>query len=160
MSAILAPAAERRRRPRSAASSQALHFAVPGLHLCLPLECVTRVLPIMALQELPQAPPWVLGLLNLGGEILPVLDLALWLQRPAHAYDLDTPVLLCSDGRRSAGLLVQRVDGVGPLDDADRRGRPLAAGEQGSPFVCVFERGESLSFMLDIGALLQGAGPR
>jgi len=156
MSAMLTPGEDRRRKARSVSSSQAIYFSVPGLHLCLPLDNVGRVLPIMNLQEVPQTPQHALGLMNLGGDIIPVVDLALWLRRPAFAFNLDTPILLCTDGERWAGLLVQTVVGVGAIENGQRRTNTML-GDEPSPFVSVFDRKDQLTFMLDIEAVLDVA---
>ncbi len=153
MSASFAPVEERRRKPRSASAALAIYFAVPGLQLCLSLDSVGRVLPVMALQEVPQTPPYAAGLMNLGGDIIPVLDLAMWLQRPGFGFDLDTPILLCTDGHRWAGLLVESVAGVGPIENNHRQ-MISVTGEGPSPFVSVFERDDVLTFMLDIESVL------
>ena len=156
MSETLAPVEDRRRRSRNVSSALAIYFSVPGLHLCLPLDCVGRVLPIMTLQEVPQAPQHAVGLMNLGGEIIPVLDLAMWLRRPDFSYDLDTPILLCTDGMRSAGLLVQAVGGVGSIENNQRQMAGVS-GEGPSPFISVFDRNDVLTFMLDIDSVLDVA---
>jgi len=53
-----------------------LPFRLAGQRLAIPLEKVIRVVPALKCTPLPGAPPTILGLVNLGGQIVPVVDLA------------------------------------------------------------------------------------
>ncbi|MEP1742572.1 MAG: chemotaxis protein CheW [Kangiellaceae bacterium] len=144
---------ERRNKSRSSASQEALYFKVPGLSLCLPLDNVTKVLPIMALQELPHTPDYLVGLMNLNGASLPVIDLSLRLEREPPVYTLDTPILLCSDGDFYCGLIVEDVQGVDRIRNSHRQMSNML--EEGNlPFLAVFDNDKNLTFMLDVTKLL------
>jgi purine-binding chemotaxis protein CheW len=81
---------------------------------------VTDVLEVAALGEvapLPGAPSAILGVRNLRGQILPVVDLANVLGLPAGTSP-DRVVVTESGGRR-AGLAVEAIDDVDELADAD-----------------------------------------
>lgn len=131
----------------------ALYFALPGLRLCMPLGHVTKVLALMALQEVPSAPQHFVGLLNLGGEAVPVIDLGRHLQRPAFAWHTDTPVVLCETNGRRCGLVVESVDGVRLVSGRRRRVDEVVRDTQ-APFVTVFDNGDGLVFMLDTETVL------
>jgi purine-binding chemotaxis protein CheW len=53
-----------------------LPFRLAGQHLAIPLESVIRVVPALKCTPLPGAPQTVLGLVNVRGQIVPVVDLA------------------------------------------------------------------------------------
>ena len=53
-----------------------LPFWLAGQHLAVPLENVIRVLPALSCTPLPGAPGSVCGVVNVRGQILPVVDLA------------------------------------------------------------------------------------
>lgn len=131
----------------------ALYLDLPGLRLCLPLDHVTKVLALMALQEVPSAPRHFVGLLNLGGEAVPVVDLGRHLQRPAFAWHADTPVVLCEvDGRR-CGLIVESVQGVRLVSGHPRRVDEVVR-DTHAPFLTVFDNGDGLVFVLDTETIL------
>ena len=107
-------------------SHRLLYLAVAGHRFCLRLGDVERLLPLMQVQRVPEGPDYLLGLMNLRGEAVPVLDLARRLNLPAAApYSLDTPVVLVSLGTLRAGLVVDEVQGVRAVPRAALRGDAL-----------------------------------
>lgn len=103
-----------------------LYLAVAGHRFCLRLGEVERLLPLMRVQPVPEGPDYLLGLMNLRGEAVPLLDLARRLNLPAAArYTLETPVVLVSIGTLRAGLLVDEVQGVRKVPRAALRGEAL-----------------------------------
>ena len=146
---------ERRHRTRSGPSSQALFFSVPGVQLCLPLEYVFKVLPMLELQEVPDAPMHVVGLMNLGGEVVPVVDLCRLLNRETFDYCIDTPILLCECRGRRCGLVAGAVNGVGAIENSQRHmGAVVRDGR--APFATVFDGNQGLVFMLDLELVCDG----
>lgn len=74
---------------------------------------ITRLVSLPRLQVVPEAPDELLGLMNLGGEPVPVVDLGVRLGIPRRAaYDLDTPILLTEARVGGIGLVVDEVLGV------------------------------------------------
>ena len=108
-------------------SSLSLLFVTVAGHLfCLRLDDVERLLPLMHLQAVPEGPAYLLGLMNLRGAAVPVLDLARRLGLPDRSrYALDTPVLLTSLGGLRAGLVVDEVQGVQAIPRSALRGEAL-----------------------------------
>ena len=80
------------------------------------LDTVEEVVPIAKLAALPEAPPWVAGLLNLRGESLPVLDVHARLTRARRRPLLEDLVVICRWNGRRVGLVVQAVDEVSETD--------------------------------------------
>lgn len=129
-------------------ASLALHFDLPGLHLCVPLQHVCKVLALMALQEVPSSPAYFVGLLNFGGDAVPVIDLGRYLQRPPFAWHADTPVVLCEANGQRCGFVVENVLGVRLVGGRQRRVGDVVR-DSHAPFVTVFDSGEDLVFVLD-----------
>lgn len=78
----------------------------------VPLAAVERVVRMVAITPAPQAPEMVLGVLDLQGTIVPVLDLRRRLELPDKAPSLDDRlVVVCSQGRRLA-FVVNEVAGL------------------------------------------------
>ncbi|MGO4333125.1 chemotaxis protein CheW [Cupriavidus sp. 2TAF22] len=51
-----------------------LLFRIGPDHYALDASEIEEVLPLTTLKQLPEAPPWVSGLLARGGEVVPVID--------------------------------------------------------------------------------------
>jgi len=87
-------------------------FDIEGARYALPLSAVDRVLPMAAVAALPQAPPIALGAINLGGEVIPVLDLRRRLGFPPREFSLAARLVVASTRRRRLALPVDDVRGV------------------------------------------------
>lgn len=87
-------------------------FDIEGARYALPLSAVERILPMAAVAALPQAPPIALGAINLGGEVIPVLDLRRRLGLPPRELSLAARLMVASTRRRRLALTVDDVQGV------------------------------------------------
>ena len=88
---------------------------VDGREHALPLGCVVEVVRMAALAPLPDAPAFVLGLLDLRGRVVPVLDLRRRLGLSAPEPGLSTPICVVEAGGRLVGLVADAVTAVRPL---------------------------------------------
>lgn len=73
---------------------------------------VREVVPAAEMLALPEAPPWIAGLLEIGGQAIPVIDVAARFSRAHRMLELDDLVVVCSTGTRDVGLVVQEVHDV------------------------------------------------
>ncbi|HVJ20865.1 MAG TPA: chemotaxis protein CheW [Polyangiaceae bacterium] len=76
------------------------------------LETVREVVPMAELVPIPEAPPWVLGLLNVRGGSLPVVDVGARLEREAQPPGLTDLIVIVSTRLGIAGLVVDEVSTV------------------------------------------------
>lgn len=100
----------------------------------LPSIDVLEVIPRIHLRPVHHAPPWLAGLGNLRGAVVPVVDLGARLgDRPASPA-LSTRIALVRPGgpRPLLGLLAEQMIGTATLASADAR-RALAI--PGAPFL-------------------------
>jgi purine-binding chemotaxis protein CheW len=89
-----------------------LIFRLDAQRCALPLEVVDRVLGAAEITPLPQAPGVVLGVLDLGGEVRPVLSLRQRFRRPERPVQPADHFLLAQAGPRPVVLMVDSVEGV------------------------------------------------
>ncbi len=125
----------------------------------LPLHAIARVLPVADLKQLPLAPAYVAGVLDLHGRPVPVIDLSALAGLAPQQACFDTRILLVDyrpgDGAAHAlGLLAQQVAGVEAIDAA-----ALAdAGIDAAPFLGqVASAGAGMLQLVDVPALLAPA---
>jgi purine-binding chemotaxis protein CheW len=81
----------------------------------MPVENVLQVAELGDVTAVPGSRPEMLGVRNLRGQILPVVDLALLLGIPRTAPP--TRLLVAEAGGRQAGFAIDQVSEVGELED-------------------------------------------
>jgi len=115
---------------------QYLSFLVHGGEYALEILQVREIIPFSEVTPLPRVPEFVLGLINLRGTVVPIIDLALRLGFERTARTKRTSVVVCElelDGEWTRlGLLTDDVSQVlelGPddLEPAPKLGAPVSA---------------------------------
>lgn len=87
-------------------------FTIEGLQLALPLEKAQRVIPAVEVTPLPKAPAAVLGVINLGGRVIPVFDLRRRFGLPEKELLPENSMIIASGSRRTVAMVADHVDGV------------------------------------------------
>ena len=79
----------------SAEENRYLAFSLGAEHYAIPLLLVKEVIALPKIRPLPQTPPHFLGLMDLRGQVIPVIDLRLKLQiKPSGSPE--TTVIICN----------------------------------------------------------------
>jgi purine-binding chemotaxis protein CheW len=100
-------------RERSAGDDVELVAVVVGEQSwALPLAAVERVVGMVAVSPLPESPVGIRGAINVGGEIVPVLDLDLRIGRPTTDRGMSARLVLARTSARPVALPVDDVLGV------------------------------------------------
>jgi chemotaxis signal transduction protein len=89
-----------------------LEFQCRDHRFALPLTVVRRVMPSAQPVPLPGAPSIVLGMLNVGGETVTVINFHARVGIVFPGIDLSQQILLLSIGRFCIGMLVDNVTGI------------------------------------------------
>lgn len=87
-------------------------FSLEGQRYALPLSAVDRVIHAVELVHLPKAPEVVLGLINVQGQVIPVLDLRKTFRLPDKDMELSDHLIIAHTSRRKLALVVNAVHGV------------------------------------------------
>jgi purine-binding chemotaxis protein CheW len=135
-----------------------LVFRMDGREHALPVQNVVEVLRMVAAMPLPEAPPWVYGVINFRGRVIPLIDLRSRLGAPRREPDLSTPIIVVQANEMVAGLMVDEVVDVLTLRseavDAPVRVPPAAPGSAVSG---VARRGDRLLLLLEPGHLCESS---
>ncbi len=91
-----------------------LTFRVAQQRYSFPVSDVVRIIEMVTITHLPQAPDNIQGIINLLGRTVAVLDLRHRFGLPRQAYGLHTPIILTdmSGDGRWVGLIVDTVEDV------------------------------------------------
>jgi len=131
-----------------------LQFSVQNVHLCIDLQYIERVLPLVLLEKVPNSPIYLAGLMNLRGKSIPVVDLAirLGLMRD-QPYSLHTPILLCSDHQHLVGLIVDQIYG---MVDADEKNIQMQEEFGGNlpPYLGAFTFNAGISLLINTSQIM------
>jgi purine-binding chemotaxis protein CheW len=100
--------------------------------------------------RVPGAPPWVAGLVQMRGEVVPVIDLRARFGLDALEPTLDTRIVVVRTGERTVGLKVDRAREVIQLDRAQMGAPPEDVSRASKRFVrAVTQSGTRLLMMID-----------
>jgi purine-binding chemotaxis protein CheW len=104
-----------------------LVFELEGRRFGVPADRVREVVRAVALTPVPGAPSVVEGLLDLRGEVLPVLDLRRRFELPIRPLKLSDQLIVLELVSRTVALRVDAVGALLRLDDGQPEPLPSAA---------------------------------
>lgn len=100
---------------------------------------VKEIIGIIGITPVPQAPPYVRGVLNLRGKIIPVMDLRLKFGFEERAYDERTCVIVVelanAAGKLLVGIIVDSVSEVTNIAEGDIGPTPDLGGRQNTDHI-------------------------
>ena len=140
----------------SATELEVLIFELQAQEFALLMRDVIEVVRAVALHALPNAPAIIEGMINVRGEVVPVLDVRARFQLARKPIDVDDHLILATAGQRKVALRVDRALGlsrVRPLFAQDATNLPRAI-----PHIAgVVVRADGLTLLHDLHAFLQEA---
>ncbi|MBD2231727.1 chemotaxis protein CheW [Phormidium tenue] len=137
-----------------------LLFMLDGAHYGLAAEAVQEMFLLPALISVPESGPEVAGMLNLRGQLLPVINLRVCLGYPQRPNDLSQAIIVVQCGSRQIGLVVdqiQNVEAIAPSSITAALETPYF-GYGANPLTVGFARqGDTVIVLIDPVALEQGS---
>ena len=95
-------------------------FRIADMNLAAPLDQVSEILHYPNLTLVPGTKPWVKGVANVRGTLLPVMDLNGYLGKKASAINSKTRVLVIKYEDMTVGIIVDEVLGLKHFSDEDK----------------------------------------
>jgi purine-binding chemotaxis protein CheW len=103
----------------------------------------------------PGAPNHVAGLVQLRGQVLPVVDVRARFGLPAAERTQDARIIVVAEGERRVALLVDRAREVIDLRPDEFRAPPDLVGEQAAGFVrSIAQRDRRVFMLVDLGKVI------
>lgn len=109
----------------SSSIERCLTFESGGLTLFLSTNYVTEIINDCSITRLPLVPAHVQGILNLRGQILPVVDIRLSMGKPALEYTSKTCIIVLNVEEIPIGIVVDSVRQVVDIDLKNVRPIPI-----------------------------------
>jgi purine-binding chemotaxis protein CheW len=94
-------------------------FSLDDHAYALHLRAVERVVRIVEVTRLPDAPGIVVGIVNVRGQVIPVVDVRKRFLMPGRDPHLSDQLILARTSRRAVALIADAVSGVVECDEAD-----------------------------------------
>lgn len=121
----------------------------------LRMDAVREVIAMVAITPLPTGPGWLAGVINLRGEITPVVDLRTRIGATPGSLGLATPIVIVEHEGRPVGLIADAIDEIVSVEKGDIH--PADGLVRQSPFVgATAQIGSRLVLVLDEVAACEG----
>lgn len=95
--------------PEAAKTAGCCIFERGGHRFGIPISVIREIVAGSDITIVPGSPSFVAGVMNLRGQILPVVVVDRWLFMAERGYESGKPVLVLDDGRHVMGVQVDRV---------------------------------------------------
>lgn len=136
-------------------------FRLAGEAYGLHLEEVREIIMAGLITPVPRAPAFIEGVLNLRGEVMPVLDLRTRFGQPRTDRTSLTRIVITSIGGVYTGLVVDAVEEVRNVDQRRLEEPPKVTAVGANAYITQVARSEAgVIFLLDIQRLLSDAEGR
>jgi purine-binding chemotaxis protein CheW len=117
---------------------------------------VNEIVSLQSITEVPDVPAYVKGMINLRGNVIPVVDVRLRFGMDPRDYDARTCVVVITVAGVTVGLVVDHVNEVG-LFPAESISPPPSGGPRqatGDFVTGLGRRGETVTLLLDAARLV------
>ncbi|QDK43861.1 chemotaxis protein CheW [Bdellovibrio sp. ZAP7] len=135
-------------------SEQYLTLSVNKQTYGLPISTIREINRISEITSVPDSPAHVVGVMNLRGRVIPVVDLRMRLRSPAVDITKETCTVVVETSNKHIGIIVDSVSSVIVLDEKNIDREPIA--QEGPKYVIgVGNTEDGMILLLDIDKCLQ-----
>ncbi|MCG5529971.1 chemotaxis protein CheW [Halorhodospira halochloris] len=115
--------------------SQWVTFKLGGEHYAIDVMQVQEVLPPTEIAPVPGAPDFVLGIINLRGKVVTVLDTRLRFGMPPREADSESRIIVMEVEENIAGIMVDGVNEVATVGEDEIDTAPNVSNEESSRYI-------------------------
>jgi purine-binding chemotaxis protein CheW len=135
-------------------NSRYLCFTLGKEEFAIPLLSIKEVIGVPEFTPIPQAPNYLLGIMNLRGQVISVMDLRIKLGIKPTTTE-ETSVIILDFGESQLGVVVDQVNSVQLLTKDDVAEKPAVDGSKAHEYILgVLRRENHLVLLLDIAKAL------
>ena len=118
---------------------------------------VIEIVGTQKVTQLPESPSFVKGVINLRGQVIPVIDVRARFNMELREYDDRTCVIVVCVEHSQVGLIVDTVSEVREILAADIAPPPSVSDRQSNGFLLgLGKTGDEVKILLDVAKLLFG----
>ena len=116
-------------------SNMYLTFRLGNEDYGIEIRYVTEIVGMQKITEVPDMPLFVKGVVNLRGQVIPVLDMRLRFNMEPREYDERTCIVVVSINTAQVGLVVDTVNEVRNINDDQISPPPRTAGASSAQYI-------------------------
>jgi purine-binding chemotaxis protein CheW len=141
-------------RNGSGQSLDIIAFRLRDQEFCVKTTTIREIRGWAPSTPIPHAPPEVVGVMNLRGSIIPIIDLARKLGMPGTEADQRSAIVVAEVGSMVVGLLVDRVSDILTVSPSQIQPVPeVAASLQSNYSEGIIVHGDSMICFLDLSRM-------
>jgi purine-binding chemotaxis protein CheW len=132
-----------------------LSFHIREEEYCIEIIYVTEIVGLQKITEVPDMPDFVRGVINLRGQVVPVVDLRLRFNLPEKEYTDRTCVIIINLESTVIGLVVDSVEDVSYIAPEEVSPPPAVSSSGSSRFIKGLGRaGDDVKIILNVTRIL------
>jgi len=116
-------------------SGRYLTFYIEDVIYSIPLNHVIEIISVQHITHIPNVPPYIKGIVNLRGKVVPISDVRLKFGQPERPYDDKTCIVVVLINDMNIGLIVDSVAEVVTLDKINMAPPPLSGKRIGDSYL-------------------------
>lgn len=121
----------------------------------IPVYEIEEILRVPDIAEVPNTKDFMEGVINLRGNIVPVINVALKFQLDSKDVDDESRIIVIEEGEESVGILVDKVNEVIKIDEKEIEEEPdVSTGIPKEAFMGVINFKGRMLILLDIKRVL------
>ncbi len=139
----------------SQADNKYLSFVVHGEHYGVSVGYVSQIIGMRTITTMPEMPPFLKGVVNFRGKVIPVVDIRVRFGLPERDYDDRTCIIVVTVEETPVGLVIDRVGVMVDIPPEQVEAAPKASREYNSRFLQGLGKvDEEVYILLDVEQLL------
>ena len=155
---------EAARQPVSAHAGKYLTFTLGYEEYGLPVLKVREIIKVMDITQVPQVPEHVLGVINLRGKVIPIIDLRRRFRLPPHEHTEQTCIIVAdvelATTKVMMGVVVDGVSEVLNVSATEIEPTPQFGGHNSTDYVLGLAKVKgTVKILLDLDRVLGTDGP-
>jgi purine-binding chemotaxis protein CheW len=143
---------------RHALGGKYLTFDLADEEYGLEILKVREIIGLMVITPVPRTAEYVMGVINLRGKVIPVIDLRLRFEMESAEATEQTCVIVVDVGNTEIGIIVDRVSEVLDIPAEQIEDSPVFGANVNTDFILgIGKRGEDVTILLDIEKVLMNS---
>lgn len=133
-----------------------LTFSLGSEQYGIDIGLVKEIIAMMKVTHVPKVPPFITGVINLRGSIIPVVDTRIRFGMEPREADMHTAIVIVQMDKVPVGLIVDTVEEVATLESGQLCEPPKFGTAVDTAFICAMARiRDDVVMILDIPKLFE-----